>query len=104
MKIVGLRVVRGPDWKWGDQDGGEGSVGTVVGVKKERGGAFSELLDGDLPVLGGRLHSLTKLFSERGQISDENQKNSGLVIVVWDSGTRADYRAGFENRFDLLVT
>ena len=23
------RVVRGPDWKWGKQDGGEGHVGTV---------------------------------------------------------------------------
>lgn len=30
---VGLRVVRGPDWKWGAQDGGEGHVGTVVEVK-----------------------------------------------------------------------
>lgn len=29
---VGLRVVRGPDWSWGDQDGGEGHVGTVVEV------------------------------------------------------------------------
>ena len=29
---VGLRVVRGPDWQWGDQDGGEGHVGTVVEV------------------------------------------------------------------------
>lgn len=29
---AGLRVVRGKDWKWGDQDGGEGSVGTVVEV------------------------------------------------------------------------
>ena len=28
----GLRVVRGPDWEWGDQDGGEGHVGTVVEV------------------------------------------------------------------------
>ena len=28
--LVGLRVVRGPDWKWGDQDGGEGGLGTVV--------------------------------------------------------------------------
>ena len=27
---IGLRVVRGPDWKWGEQDGGEGNVGTVV--------------------------------------------------------------------------
>ena len=30
--LPGLRVVRGPDWKWGDQDGGEGHVGTVVEV------------------------------------------------------------------------
>ena len=29
---VGLRVVRGPNWSWGDQDGGEGHVGTVVEV------------------------------------------------------------------------
>lgn len=29
---AGCRVVRGPDWKWGDQDGGEGHVGTVVVV------------------------------------------------------------------------
>ena len=29
---VGLRVVRGPDWEWGEQDGGEGYVGTVVEV------------------------------------------------------------------------
>ncbi|KAG8442174.1 hypothetical protein GDO86_011104 [Hymenochirus boettgeri] len=26
---VGARVARGPDWKWGKQDGGEGHVGTV---------------------------------------------------------------------------
>ena len=30
---LGVRVVRGPDWSWEDQDGGEGSVGTVVDVK-----------------------------------------------------------------------
>ena len=27
-----MRVVRGPDWEWNDQDGGEGSVGTVVQI------------------------------------------------------------------------
>ena len=26
----GMRVVRGPNWKWGEQDGCEGGVGTVV--------------------------------------------------------------------------
>ena len=29
---LGLRLVRGPDWCWEDQDGGEGSVGTLVEV------------------------------------------------------------------------
>ena len=29
---LGLRLVRGPDWCRGDQDGGEGFVGTVVEV------------------------------------------------------------------------
>ncbi|KAG1675101.1 E3 ubiquitin-protein ligase MIB2 [Nymphon striatum] len=33
---VGLRVVRGPDWKWGNQDDGEGHIGTVVEVGKPR--------------------------------------------------------------------
>jgi len=27
---VGTQVVRGPDWKWGDQDGCPSAVGTVV--------------------------------------------------------------------------
>ena len=30
--LVGLRVVRGPDWKWGEQDGGEGTIGTVTSL------------------------------------------------------------------------
>ncbi len=29
MEGVGARVIRGPDWKWGKQDGGKGHVGTV---------------------------------------------------------------------------
>jgi E3 ubiquitin-protein ligase mind-bomb len=29
---VGLRVVRGVDWQWADQDGGEGHVGTIVEI------------------------------------------------------------------------
>src|SRR6218665_3578316 len=27
---AGLRVVRGPDWVWGGQDGAEGYVGTII--------------------------------------------------------------------------
>ncbi len=29
MEGVGSKVIRGPDWKWGKQDGGEGHVGTL---------------------------------------------------------------------------
>ena len=28
----GIRVVRGPDWKWQNQDGGPGNLGTVTKV------------------------------------------------------------------------
>eukprot|EP01063_Lacrimia_lanifica_P002967 TRINITY_DN11601_c0_g1_i1.p1 TRINITY_DN11601_c0_g1~~TRINITY_DN11601_c0_g1_i1.p1 ORF type:complete len:2693 (+),score=956.95 TRINITY_DN11601_c0_g1_i1:82-8160(+) len=33
----GDRVVRGPTWQWGDQDGGAGSTGTVLGGHDEDG-------------------------------------------------------------------
>jgi E3 ubiquitin-protein ligase mind-bomb len=32
---LGLKVVRGPDWNWGDQDGGEGVVGTIVMLRHQ---------------------------------------------------------------------
>ena len=32
---VGARVVRGPDWKWGKQDGGEGHTGTLRSFENE---------------------------------------------------------------------
>lgn len=34
--ICGTRVVRGPDWKYGKQDGGEGHVGTVKNVEENQ--------------------------------------------------------------------
>uniref|UniRef100_UPI00398E4BB9 E3 ubiquitin-protein ligase MIB2 n=1 Tax=Pristiophorus japonicus TaxID=55135 RepID=UPI00398E4BB9 len=32
---VGMRIVRGVDWKWGNQDDGEGHVGTVVEIGRQ---------------------------------------------------------------------
>lgn len=29
---TGIRVVRGPDWSHGNEDGGEGHLGTVIGI------------------------------------------------------------------------
>ena len=34
MNLIGLRVVRGPGWKYEDQDGGEGHVGTITMPEK----------------------------------------------------------------------
>ena len=36
MEGAGSRVVRGPDWKWGKQDGGEGHVGTLRSFESHR--------------------------------------------------------------------
>ena len=66
---MGQRVVRGDDWKYGDQDGGEGYVGTVVEVG--------------------------------GQGGSKNPDKT--VVVVWDTGVRAKYRAGYEDKYDLRV-
>ncbi|KAK6477532.1 E3 ubiquitin-protein ligase MIB2 isoform X1 [Huso huso] len=66
---VGMRVTRGVDWKWGNQDDGEGHVGTVVEI--------------------GRQGSTTT--------------PDKTVVVQWDSGTRTNYRTGYQGSFDLLL-
>ncbi|KAG2459186.1 E3 ubiquitin-protein ligase MIB2 isoform X1 [Polypterus senegalus] len=66
---VGMRVVRGMDWKWNNQDDGEGHVGTVVEI--------------------GRQGSTTT--------------PDKTVVVQWDSGTRTNYRTGYQGAFDLLL-
>ena len=66
---VGVRVVRGPDWRWGEQDGGEGHAGTVVEV--------------------GRPGSSTT--------------PDRTVVVQWDSGSRTNYRVGYQGSYDLRL-
>ena len=44
---VGLRVVRGPDWEWGNLDGGEGHVGTVVEVEDPMNGGRPVIVQWD---------------------------------------------------------
>lgn len=31
--FVGAKVIRGPDWEWGQQDGGAGKIGTVTEIR-----------------------------------------------------------------------
>ncbi|CAL1544049.1 unnamed protein product, partial [Lymnaea stagnalis] len=63
---LGLRVVRGPDWTYGDEVP-EGLFGTVVEID-------------------GQCCSLAPDKS---------------VAVMWDSGIKVYYRAGFGNAYDL---
>ena len=72
---LGIRVVRGPDWKWGEQDGGEGFTGTVVDIcgPKSAGG------------------------------SGASKSPENTVILQWDGGSRTNYRIGHQNAYDLRV-
>ncbi|XP_064642010.1 E3 ubiquitin-protein ligase MIB2-like isoform X2 [Lineus longissimus] len=66
---VGLRCVRGPDWKWSYQDDGEGHVGTVVEIGKP------------------------------GSTTSPDK----TVVVQWDSGSRTNYRVGYQGSYDLRI-
>ena len=70
---IGVRVVRGPDWSWEDQDGGEGSVGTLVGVK------------------------------EFVPEEEETFPSGTTVKVCWDISVLSNYRCGFDEKYDLRV-
>lgn len=39
---VGMSVVRGPDWQWGEQDGGRGNLGVIIEILAWRGPANLE--------------------------------------------------------------
>ncbi|CAB0029316.1 unnamed protein product [Trichogramma brassicae] len=89
MLEVGLRVVRGKDWRWADQDGGEGHAGTVVEIGKPAsttpGGG------GTAAVAGSNVNSLVDKTPDK------------TVIVQWDRGVRSNYRIGYQEAYDLLV-
>lgn len=76
---IGLRVVRGPNWTWGDQDGGEGHVGTVVEVH------------------------VPKSDTRGGAGEDKVTPAPCVVTVQWDCGNRCRYRCGIGGKYDLRL-
>lgn len=66
---VGFRVVRGPDWQWRDQDGGEGHVGTIVEIGQD----------------------------------GSSSSPARTAVVQWDSGSRTNYRCGYDGKHDLRL-
>lgn len=96
MKVEGLRVVRGPNWKWSNQDGGEGCQGTVV--------CHKESVESWRKKQGPFLEPPFMLPQQSCNVNSSGRmKKTGLVVVVWDCGAVGDYRAGFDGAFDLLV-
>ena len=120
MELEGLRVVRGPNWKWGDQDGGEGCVGTVVsgglgnhtemmeklrtlrakadeaGVRDERIDLLEKLSESVSSLRGGVVAKISDLVEKK-------EKAAGVINVIWDSGIKSNYRAGLKGAYDLRV-
>ena len=78
---LGLRVVRGPDWKWGDQDGGEGTVGSVV-----------EVSTADVPPNGTSLVRGVVVQWDTGNRSNYRCGVEGKYdLRVFDSGPTGEY-------------
>ncbi|GFS03402.1 E3 ubiquitin-protein ligase MIB2 [Elysia marginata] len=121
---LGQRVVRGPDWKWGNQDSGEGHVGTVVEIGRPGSqtspdktvvvqwdsgartnyrvgyqGAFDLRILDNAPVGGeGKI----------GKVSDirgwDSESGRSVAHVTWGSGSTNVYRMGHKGKVDLKYT
>lgn len=70
---IGLRVVRGPSWKSGDEDGGEGGIGTVISEANEADATVSVSEKLDACSLEGD--------NDIDMFKDEEKK---YVSVIWD--------------------
>ena len=69
----------GPDWRWDDQDGGEGHAGTVSDVSNS-------------PLIAGA-----------GAGGPSGAGHIKTVVVQWDMGVRNNYRVGHHNAHDVRV-
>ena len=83
---VDLRVVRGPDWDHGDEDGGEGYLGTVVEVHCVSAPSAAE--------------QTTEFVTESEQPQEKELRS---VTVQWDCGHRGRYHCGEGGKYDLRV-
>ncbi len=99
-EVKGSRVVRGPNWKWGDQDGGEGSVGTVVDVVDTHDDDVSDLSQSLsrlslIPLLMSPFFFAIPLVKQLApHLFQTEPRNTRIVTVIWDNGIKGFYPAG----------
>jgi len=103
MKLTGLRVVRGPDWQSGDEDGGLGSIGTVIESKDSADEITAMANQFSACSLQWNSDQLITLMASLDLNDDKILDRNGIVFVVWDSGLAGKYRAGRGGRHDLRV-
>ena len=106
--MKGLRVVRGPDWTWGDQDGGEGHVGTVVAVERRDHEPEASCFQGSqTQALDDRPDSPCSVERDGSTLPLKRVVATSLwvvtVVVQWDCGNRCRYRCGAGCKYDLRV-
>ena len=88
-------MVRGPDWDHGDEDGGEGHVGTVVKVHHTSDGSAAA---------GGSSREEAGINSEEASESEPARRDRvHSVTVQWDCGHRGVYKCGMDGKFELRI-
>lgn len=91
--VEDLRVVRGPDWEHGDEDGGEGHLGTVVEVHRT-----SE------PASASGSESADNEARDEAERTEHREGDKVLSVTVqWDCGNRGIYKCGKDGKYDLRV-
>ena len=117
---LGAKVQRNPGtWKWGDQDGGAGSIGTIIEVNEERHVAVSwgstgrrsryrwghdnaydvTVLDSDHPIEPGTRVCLSG-GTKQGTVQTTEP---GFISVRWDAGSTERFRWGSEGAHDVCI-
>ncbi|EFX89995.1 hypothetical protein DAPPUDRAFT_232260 [Daphnia pulex] len=105
LEGVGTRVIRGPDWKWGKQDGGEGHVGTVRNFESPE--EVVVVWDNGITTPGTEREDQDGGNGRRGKVTEIQDWSAAsprsASYVIWDNGAKNLYRVGFEGMADLKV-
>lgn len=92
--FIGATVVRGPDWEWGNQDGGRGKNEKK---KPEIDNQFFSISFTDWILLLGK-QSKGRVMDIRGW---DNESNRSVATVTWSNGQTNVYRLGYKGCVDL---
>lgn len=86
--FVGAKVVRGYNWEWGNQDGGEGKKYTV-----------------NIFIFLNGILSLFLITGKMGRVLDirgwDNESSRSVANVTWFSGATNVYRLGHKGNCDI---